>query len=148
MERISCSETSHEDDLDPLGVYQESGKNEGTYDTSDTALNQLIADCNYAAEKKDEKAARNVIIHNPEDGTGWDVESWIAGLSNDPEIVLLLWQIWGAINRPFVSWDKSAWFYSTEGCSGKGTFCELLRNLCGKDYYASISLEEFTKASI
>lgn len=200
VERISCSETSHEDDLDLLGVYQESGENEGIYDMSDTALNQLIADYNYAAEEKDEKAvrhylkrdlkakkrcmdpdlipvnnglfnyktkqlepftpdkiflskskvdynpnARNVTIHNPEDGTDWDVESWIAGLSEDPETVVLLWEILGAINRPFVSWDKSAWFYSTEGCSGKGTFCELLRNLCGKDNYASISLEEFTK---
>lgn len=170
VERISCSETSHEDDLDLLGVYQESGKNEGIYDASDTALNQLIANYNYAAEEKDEKAvrhylkrdlepkkrcmdpdlipvrngifdyknkvllpfskdkiflsksnvaynpnAKNITIHNPEDGTDWDVESWIASLSNDPEIVLLLWQILGAINRPFVSWDKSAWFYSTEG---------------------------------
>lgn len=200
VERISCSETSHEDELDLLGVYQESGENEGTYDASNTALNQLIAAYNYMAGERDEAAirhylkrdldakmrcmdpdlipvnngifdyknkvllpfspdkifltksnvdynpnAKNITIHNPDDGTDWAVESWVSGLSDDPEIVALLWEILGAINRPFISWDKSAWFYSAEGCSGKGTFCELLRNLRGKDNYASISLEQFSK---
>lgn len=200
VERISCSETKHEDELDLLGVYQESGENEGTYDASNTALNQLIAEYNCMAGERDEDAVRhylkrdlkakmrcmnpdlipvnngifdyknkvllpfspdkifltkssvdynpnaqNITIRNPKDGTTWDLESWVAGLSDDPEIVNLLWEILGAINRPFVSWDKSAWFYSAEGCSGKGTFCELLRNLRGKDNYASISLEQFSQ---
>ena len=33
--------------------------------------------------------------------------------------------------RPNVSWNKSAWLYSTLGNNGKGTLCALLRNLCG-----------------
>ena len=35
--------------------------------------------------------AVNTPIHNPEDGTDWDVESWIDELSDDPEVVDLIW---------------------------------------------------------
>ena len=89
--------------------------------------------------------AKNITIHNPDDNTDWDVESWMSELSNDPEIVHLIWEILGAIIRPFVRWDKSAWFYSPSGNSGKGTLCELMRNLCGKGSYASIALSDFSK---
>lgn len=87
--------------------------------------------------------AANPVIHNDDDGTDWDVESWMSDLSDDPEIVELLWQILGAIIRPFVPWNKSAWFYSTSGNNGKGTLCELMRNLCGPGTYASIPLSDF-----
>ena len=89
--------------------------------------------------------AQNVVIHNPDDNTDWDVESWMSGLSNDADIVELLWQILGAIIRPFVRWDQCAWLYSASGNSGKGTLCELMRNLCGRGSYASISLSDFSK---
>lgn len=89
--------------------------------------------------------AQNITIHNPDDNTDWDVESWMSELSNDPAIVALLWQVLGAIIRPFVRWDQSAWLYSTSGNSGKGTLCELMRNLCGPDSYASIALSDFAK---
>ena len=89
--------------------------------------------------------AQNVVIHNPDDNTDWDVESWMSGLSNDHGIVGLLWQILGAIIRPFVRWDQCAWLYSASGNSGKGTLCELMRNLCGRGSYASISLSDFSK---
>ena len=56
--------------------------------------------------------APNPVIHNDDDGTDWDVVSWMDELSDDPEIVKLLWQIIGAVIRPNVSWNKSAWFYS------------------------------------
>lgn len=85
----------------------------------------------------------NPVIHNDLDNTDWDVESWMNELSDDPEIVELLWQILGAIIRPFVPWNKSAWFYSTSGNNGKGTLCELMRNLCGPGTYASIPLSDF-----
>ena len=89
--------------------------------------------------------AYNVVIHNPDDNTDWDVESWMADLSDDPEIVNVLWQILGAIIRPNVPWNISAWFYSNTGNNGKGTLCELMRQLCGKGSYASISLSNFSK---
>ena len=63
----------------------------------------------------------NPIIHNPDDGTDWDIESWMKDLSDDPEVVNLLWEILGAIIRPLVPWNKSAWFYSETGNNGKGT---------------------------
>ena len=89
--------------------------------------------------------ATNMVIHNPIDNTDWDVESWLNELSDDPEIVQVLWEILGAIIRPNVRWNKSAWFYSESGNNGKGTLCELMRQLCGKGSYASIPLSEFGK---
>ena len=88
---------------------------------------------------------QNPVIHNNDDGTDWDVESWMADLSDDPEVVHLLWQILGAIIRPNVAWDKSAWLYSESGNNGKGTLCELMRELCGKKSYAAIPLADFGK---
>ena len=90
-------------------------------------------------------SATNVVIHNDADGTDWDVESWVASLSDDPEIVDLLWEILGAIIRPHVRWNKSAWFYSEKGNNGKGTLVELMRNLCGPSAYASIPISDFSK---
>lgn len=72
------------------------------------------------------------VYHNPEDNTSWDVESWMRELSDDPEIVQVLWEILGAILRPHVRWNKAAWFYSETGNNGKGTLCELMRCLLGK----------------
>lgn len=53
--------------------------------------------------------ARSPVIHNDEDGTDWDVASWMDSLSDDPETVRLLWQLLGAVIRPNVRWNKSAW---------------------------------------
>ena len=89
--------------------------------------------------------ALNVTIHNDDDGTDWDVESWMEELSDDRDVVTLLWQILVAILRPYVRWNKSAWLYSNEGNNGKGTLCELMRSLCGADSYASIPLSDFSK---
>jgi putative DNA primase/helicase len=89
--------------------------------------------------------AWNVLIHNDTDGTDWDVVSWMNSLSDDPQVVLLLWQIVGAIIRPFVSWDKFILLYSESGSNGKGTLCELLRQLCGEGTYASIPLSDMGK---
>lgn len=88
--------------------------------------------------------AKNVTLHNPDDVTDWDVESWMNTLSDDPEVVDLLWQILGAIVRPNVAWNKSAWFYSESGNNGKGTLCELMRQLCGEGTYTSIPLSHMS----
>ena len=88
--------------------------------------------------------APNPVIHNDEDGTDWDVVSWMDELSDDKGVVKLLWQIVGAVIRPGVSWNKSAWFYSTSGNNGKGTLCSLMRNLLGRGSWESISLKDFS----
>lgn len=87
----------------------------------------------------------NPVIYNQDDGTDWDVETWMHSLSDDDDIVELLWQITGAIIRPNVRWDKGVWFYSETGNSGKGTLCSMMRNLCGPGNYATISMADFSK---
>lgn len=89
--------------------------------------------------------AKNVTIHNDEDNTDWNVEDWIADLSDDADVVNLIWEILGAIIRPNVRWNKFACFYSETGNNGKGTLCELMRNLCGDGSYASIPIADFGK---
>ena len=89
--------------------------------------------------------AKNVVIHNNYDGTDWDIETWMSELTDDPEITNVLWEILGAIVRPNVRWNKSAWFYSETGNNGKGTLCELMRELCGSGAYASIPISDFGK---
>lgn len=89
--------------------------------------------------------AKNVVIHNDTDGTDWDVESWMQSLSDDKDVVNTLWEVLGAIIRPNVPWGRSAWFYSEKGNNGKGTLCELMRELCGDGSYASIPLSEMGK---
>lgn len=89
--------------------------------------------------------ATNINIVNPIDNTDWDVESWLQSLSDDSEIVTLLWEILSAIIRPNVRWNKSAWLYSEQGNNGKGTLCELMRQLCGAGSYASIPISDFGK---
>ena len=54
------------------------------------------------------EGAKNPVIHN-DDGTDWDVESWMAEFSDDPAMVNLLWQVVGATLRPNVTWNKTAW---------------------------------------
>ena len=88
--------------------------------------------------------AKNVIIHNDDDDTDWDVETWVEELSDDPEIVKSLWEIMSAIVRPHVRWDKAAWLFSTKGANGKGTLVTLMRNLVGQNSYASIPIDDFS----
>lgn len=87
----------------------------------------------------------NPLIHNPDDRTDWDVESWIRSLTDDPEIVELLWEVIGAVVRPGEAWDKVIFLLSPEGNNGKGTFCELLRNLCGDEVHVSLQISDFDK---
>lgn len=89
--------------------------------------------------------AQNVVIHNEDDGTDWNVESWMKTLSDDPEIINLLWALLGAVIRPNVPWNKAAWLYSPSGNNGKGTLCRLMRNLCGDEAHTSIAIGDFGK---
>lgn len=76
---------------------------------------------------------------------GWNVEDWLKDISIDDEICTLLWETIGAVLRPYVKWNKSVWLYSTTGNNGKGTFCELLRNMLGSKAHASIPIADFSK---
>ena len=90
-------------------------------------------------------AATNITIHNASDNTDWNVEDWILELFDDPDIAECIWQIMGAIIRPNVYWRKAAWFVSEKGNNGKGTLCQLMRNLAGNQSCAAIQLSDFGK---
>lgn len=89
--------------------------------------------------------ASNPIMHNPNDGTDWDIESWMNELFDDGEVVDLIWKIIGACVRPYVRWDRTAWFYSYTGNSGKGTLLTLMKALIGEGNYVSVKLSEMDK---
>lgn len=85
------------------------------------------------------------VIHNPKDNTDWEIEDWVKTLSDDPDVVNLIWEITGACIRPNVSWNRAAWLYSTQGNNGKGTLCSLIRNLCGDGNHTALQLSDFSK---
>lgn len=76
-------------------------------------------------------------------GEDWDVESWIAGLSDDPSVVNVLWEIIAACLRPGVRWGVIPWLYSTRGANGKGSLCELIRTIVGAESAGSLSVADF-----
>lgn len=121
--------------------------NNGIFDYDTKTLLPFSPDLIFLAKSKVNynPGATNPVIHNNEDNTDWDVETWMNELSDDKEVVNLLWEILGAIVRPLVPWNKSAWFYSTTGNNGKGTLCELMRNLVGRGSYSSLSLNDMGK---
>lgn len=85
----------------------------------------------------------NPIIKMP-NGEHWDVESWFNSLSDDEEIVNLLWQTASAVIRPNVNFDKAIFLFSTIGANGKGTFLSLLRSLTGGRSHVSIPLDKLS----
>ena len=121
--------------------------NNGIFDYKSKKLLDFTPDLVFTAKSKVNynPLAKNVVIHNDSDGTDWDVETWMRSLSDDPEIVNLLWQVLGAILRCNVKWNKSAFLMSSQGNNGKGTLCELMRGLCGKGTYVTLPLSDFGK---
>lgn len=79
------------------------------------------------------------------DGKIWTPSSWMDGLSDDPEIVHLLWEITSLLLRPNVRANKTVWLYSETGNNGKGTLCEMWRSILGPGNYASIPIADFGK---
>lgn len=120
--------------------------NNGVFDFETKTLLPFSSDYVFLSKIKVDynPLACNPVLHN-DDGTDWDVDSWFGSLSDNPEVVDLLWEVVSASVRPNVRWNKSLWFKASSGNNGKGTFCELLRNLSpGKA--ASISLRQFTES--
>lgn len=89
--------------------------------------------------------AFNVIIHNSADGTDWDFDSWIMEVADDQEIAEVLMQVISASVRPKVPFNKAVFFYSRQGNNGKGTICQLIRNLWGDENCCSLSVADFEK---
>lgn len=119
--------------------------NNGIFDYKTKTLKPFDPDLVFISKSRVDynPSAKNIVIHNNDDNTDWDVESWMCSLSDDPEIVNSLWEILSAIIRPNVRWNKFACLYSEQGNNGKGTLCELMRSLCGAGSYASIPISAF-----
>ncbi len=99
------------------------------------------------------KSKVNYITGNPPvnphilmpDGVMWDFDSWLESLTDDVDIQDLLLKVCGAVLRPHVRWDKIVCMYSQVGMNGKGTLCELMKQLCGDGSYASIPFVGFER---
>lgn len=87
--------------------------------------------------------AVNPHILNSEDGSWWDVDSWLASLG-DPEFVMAIKEVIQAACLPLAPRDKMCLFYSETGNNGKGTICQLIRNLLGEESTVNIPLKEFS----
>ncbi len=88
--------------------------------------------------------ATNQTIVNPDDGYQWNVKDWIKEIADDdPSIEKLLWDIITALMLYGYPWNKCFWLYSPKGNNGKGTFCQLLKNLVGTDNYTSLTISDF-----
>lgn len=86
----------------------------------------------------------NPHIYFDEDGSTLDVESWFQSLG-DSEMVLSILEVIQRACIPLAKHNKMCLFYNTYGNNGKGTICQLIRNLIGIDYVVSIQLSEFSE---
>ena len=77
--------------------------------------------------------ATNVVIHNDEDDTDWDVESWMEEIADSHAVAKLLWQIVGAALRPYERWNKCVFLYGDTGKNGKGTLMQMIRAMYDGD---------------
>lgn len=120
--------------------------NNGIFDYKEKKLLPFSPDYIFLTKSKiDFNPKAKLVDITMSDGEIWNVETWLNSLSDDPEVVNSLWEITSAILRPHVSWNKAIFLYSPIGNNGKGTYCELLRNLLGANAYSSISIKNFSK---
>lgn len=90
--------------------------------------------------------ATNIVIHNPDDNTDWDVDSWYNTLSDDAEVVeLLRVYLPAALLRYNHRFNVAAFLLGERGCGGKGSLLEMWRALLGDGSHCSISIESFGK---
>lgn len=88
-------------------------------------------------------AATNPVITIPEDGTTWDVDSWLNSLGQPTFVESIKEVIQGAC-LPLVPRNKMVLFYNTAGNNGKGTICQLIRNILGEEVVVSIPIADFS----
>lgn len=111
--------------------------NNGLYDYENKILMNFDPDMVFASKVSTDynPNATNVVIHNDDDGTDWDIESWMRELSDHPEAPKLFWQIIGASVRSNNSWNQAAFFFSTKGNNGKGYALRPYRNVIGRSHW-------------
>ncbi len=81
----------------------------------------------------------------PPDIKGWNIDKWFSELmSDDDELVQLLWQIISASTNGNYSYRKGVWFVG-KGNDGKGTVQSLIMNLIGRENVANVKAEQFSE---
>lgn len=100
--RAECPVVSPCSDADLVAV------NNGVYDYRNKLLLEFDPEFVFISkiETNYVEGAPNPVYRN-EDGTTWDVVSWMDSLSDDPEVVDLLWRLLGAVVRPNVAWIRA-----------------------------------------
>lgn len=120
--------------------------NNGIYDMSQDALLPFSPDIIFTTKCPIDYVDQPQSPQIPcSDGSVWEIEEWMKCLSSDNSIVNLLWQGLAASIRPNGCWNKSLWLYSEKGNNGKGTYCELMRALCGGRNWTSAPISVFSK---
>lgn len=89
-------------------------------------------------------AATNPVITIPEDNSTWDVDSFFNELGS-PEFQLSMKEVMQAACVPLAPRNKMVLFMNTAGNNGKGTVCQIIRNLLGKNSVVSIPIANFSK---
>lgn len=79
------------------------------------------------------------------DGSYWTVESWFQSINTHAENVRFLWDTLAMSVRPNRCFGKVVFLYSNKGNNGKGTYCQLMKNLLGDGNYAGINIAAFGK---
>lgn len=88
--------------------------------------------------------ATNPHIPIPEENNAlWNVDDWFSALGT-PSFVESIKEVIQAACMPLVPRNKMVLFFSISGNSGKGTICELIRNLLGKEVVANIPIKDFS----
>ena len=89
-------------------------------------------------------SATNPYIPVPEENNAlWNVDDWLDSLGSR-SFVESIKEVIQAACSPLVPRNKMVLFLSFSGNSGKGTICELIRNLVGHEATISIAISEFS----
>lgn len=88
--------------------------------------------------------ATNPVITIPEDNSTWDVDGWFDSLGS-LEFVESVKEAIQAACVPLAPRNQMCLFYSKVGNNGKGTICQLVRNLLGEDVVVNIPLADFSE---
>lgn len=134
---LICDEVQVNQNRDLIAV------NNGVFDFKKKKLMDYTPDMVFLSKSDVDYVVTGVPLKTMPDG--WDVESWLEEIAADKDVCQLLWETAGAVLRPYVRWNKTVWLYSTAGNNGKGTYCELLRNLLGPGACVSIPISDFSK---
>jgi putative DNA primase/helicase len=92
--------------------------------------------------------AQSPVLHNDDDGTDWDFDSWLAEVADGDEgTEQLLWELIAAAANPQVRTNKAVGLFNPRGNNGKGTFTVHLTALVGGRNTLAASIASLSKDS-